>query len=171
MSEHHDAVEQRLAPDRARRCGLRVSSELVSKAFTPGRIEQLSGQVEGVCEELLSTAPSGRPFDLVADYALPLPLTIIGELLGIPPSDRQRFHVLLRGCLTLGLPTGGPLHILGALPYFWLLTRYYRRLFAERRQGLGQVWMCLCQVPVNRYLDELITTPERFFDERLDVGL
>ena len=107
--------------------------KLISKAFTPRRIEQLSGQIEGVCEELLAKAPSGRPFDLVADYALPLPLTIISELLGVPRSERQRFHHLLHGCLTLGLPTGRLLDFVRAVPSFWLLTRYFRRLFAERR--------------------------------------
>lgn len=108
--------------------------KLISKAFTPRRIEQFSGQIETVCEELLAKAPSGRPFDLVADYALPLPLTIISEFLGIPPSDRRRFHVLLQGSLSLALPTGRLLDMVGAVPYFWLLTRYFQRLFAERRQ-------------------------------------
>lgn len=56
--------------------------KLVGKAFTPRRIEQLSGRIEGACEELLAAVPSGRPFDLVADYALPLPLTIIMSFWG-----------------------------------------------------------------------------------------
>ena len=106
---------------------------LVSKAFTPRRIDQLSGQVERVCEGLLSAAPSGRPFDLVADYALPLPLTVIADLLGVPPGDRQRFHVLVRGSLPIAGPTGSLVDIPLALPYVWRLMRYFRGLFAERR--------------------------------------
>lgn len=107
--------------------------KLVSMAFTPPRIDELRGQVERVCEDLLSAAPSGRPFDLVADYALPLPLTVIAGLLGVPPGDRQRFHILVRGSLPIGVPTGSLLDIPRALPYVWQLMRYFRGLFAERR--------------------------------------
>ena len=106
--------------------------KLVSMAFTPRRIQQLQGRVEEVCEELLARAPSGRRFDLVADYALPIPLTIIAELLGIPASDRRRFHALTRGSLRIGAPTS-LLDVPRALPYVWLLLRYFRGLFAERR--------------------------------------
>jgi cytochrome P450 len=107
--------------------------KLVSMAFTPRRIDELRGQVERICEDLLSPLPSGRPFDLVADYALPLPLTIIAELLGVPREDRQRFHILVRGSLPLGVPSGSLLDIPRAIPYVWQLTRYFRGLFAERR--------------------------------------
>jgi cytochrome P450 PksS len=106
---------------------------LVSKAFTPRRIDELRGQVERVCEDLLSAQSSGRPFDLVADYALPLPLTVIGELLGVPTEDRRRFHRLVQGSLPLGASWGSLLEIPRALPYFWQLMRYFRGLFAERR--------------------------------------
>ena len=106
--------------------------KLVSMAFTPRRIDALRGQVERVCEELLSAAPAGRDFDVVAGYALPLPLTIIAELLGIPASDRRRFHALVRGSLPAGAPTTG-FEIARALPYVWLMMRYFRSLFEERR--------------------------------------
>ena len=106
--------------------------KLVSLAFTPRRIDALRGQVEKVCEELLAAAPSGRDFDVVAGYALPLPLTIIAELLGIPPSDRPRFHALVRGSLPGGAPAG-IFDIPRSLPYVWLLMRYFQSLFAERR--------------------------------------
>lgn len=105
---------------------------LVSKAFTPRRIERLRSRVQGVCDELLSAVPSGAPFDLVRDYALPIPLTVISELLGIPTRDRHRFHTLTRGSLAIGAPTRLR-DVPVALPYVWLLMRYFRRLFAERR--------------------------------------
>ena len=107
--------------------------KLVSMAFTPRRIDELRGEVERVCEDLLSAAPTDRPFDLVADYALPLPLTIIAKLLGVPPEDRHRFHVLVRGSLPIVVPTGSLLDIPRGLPSAWLLMRYFRGLFAERR--------------------------------------
>jgi cytochrome P450 PksS len=109
---------------------------LVSKAFTPRRIEELRGRVQKVCDDLLDAAPTGG-FDLVRDYALPVPLTVISEMLGIPARDRHRFHVLTQGSLPIGAPTrlrDVPL----SLPYLWLLMRYFRRLFAERRKSPGE---------------------------------
>ncbi len=106
---------------------------LVAKGFTPVRVEQLRGRIEQICDELLAKAPSDRPFDLVAGYALPAPLTVIAELLGIPASDRSRFQVLASKSLRLAIPAGGLLDVPIGLPYFWLLMRYLRGLFAERR--------------------------------------
>ena len=109
---------------------------LVSQAFTPRRIEQLRGRVQAACDRLLGAARPGEPFDLVQDYALPLPLTVISEMLGIPEGDRRRFHVLTRGSLAIGAPTR-LLDVPRALPYVWLLMRYFRRLFADRREKPG----------------------------------
>jgi cytochrome P450 len=105
---------------------------LASQAFTPARIEGLRGRVQAVCDDLLTAAARRGSCDLLADYALPLPLNVIADLLGIPPEDRRRFHTLTRGSLPLGAPTSlwdFPL----AVPYVVLLMRYFRRLFAERR--------------------------------------
>ena len=105
---------------------------LISMAFTPRRIEKLEERVRAVCDDLLGAVRPGAPFDLVAGYALPLPLTIIAELLGVSREERRRFHTLLQGSLAIGAPTRF-LDFPKALPYVWLLMRYFRRLFAERR--------------------------------------
>src|SRR5215210_6956246 len=77
-------------PDHAR---LRA---IVSKAFTPRLVERLRGRIEALCEELLDAMErAGRRrggVELVADYALPLPATVIAELLGVPAQDHARFH-------------------------------------------------------------------------------
>ncbi len=109
---------------------------LVSQAFTPRRIERLRGRVQMVCDERLEAASRRASFDLVRDYALPIPLTVISELLGIPTQDRQRFHRLAQGTLPIGVASG-ILDIPMALPYVWLITRYFRQLFAERRARPG----------------------------------
>jgi cytochrome P450 PksS len=106
--------------------------KLVSMAFTPSRIQKLQERVRAVCEELLCAVRPGTPFDLVQGYALPLPLTIIAELLGVPPEERPRFHRLIQGSLAIGAPTRF-LDFPRALPYVWLFMRYFRRLFRERR--------------------------------------
>jgi hypothetical protein len=66
---------------------------LVSKAFTPRMIEGLRPRIQEVADELLDAVePHGRA-DLIADFAFPLPVTIICELLGIPVADRADFRV------------------------------------------------------------------------------
>ena len=110
--------------------------KLVSQAFTPRRIERLRDRIQVVCDELLEAASRTPSFDLVRDYALPIPLTVIAELLGIPKEDRRRFHNLVQGSLPISVASG-ILDIPMALPSAWLIVRYFRRLFAERRARPG----------------------------------
>lgn len=64
--------------------------KLVSRAFTVRRMEDLRPRVAEIAERLLDELPPGR-VDLMAQYAFPLPVFVICELLGVPPEDRDRF--------------------------------------------------------------------------------
>jgi cytochrome P450 len=65
---------------------------LVSRAFTARRVESLRPRIQDITDTLLDRiTPRGRA-DLIADFALPLPITVIGELLGVPDADRDRFR-------------------------------------------------------------------------------
>jgi cytochrome P450 len=64
---------------------------LVAKAFTPRMVEALRPRIEQTLDELLDAVPEERSFDLIADVAAPLPIIVIAELLGVPPSDRGEF--------------------------------------------------------------------------------
>jgi cytochrome P450 len=69
----------------------RLLRDLVSRAFTPRVIAQLEPHIAELTEAMLrAVLPSGR-MDLIADLAYPLPVTVIAELLGVPPSDRPTF--------------------------------------------------------------------------------
>ena len=61
---------------------------LVQKAFTPGRIAALEPNIQDICEQLLDTAEqklkTTGSFDVLADYAEPLPVLVIADLLGVP---------------------------------------------------------------------------------------
>src|SRR5258708_3349515 len=65
---------------------------LVSKAFTPLIIEQLRPRVQQIADELLDAVQARGRMDLIADFAFPLPITVISEMLGIPAKDRQQFR-------------------------------------------------------------------------------
>ncbi|MFG2950952.1 cytochrome P450 family protein [Streptomyces adustus] len=65
---------------------------LVSKAFTPRRVELLREPVRRIAGTLLDAlAPLGRA-DLISAYAAPLPIIVICDLLGVAPGDRQDFR-------------------------------------------------------------------------------
>ncbi|HWL33070.1 MAG TPA: cytochrome P450 [Gaiellaceae bacterium] len=63
---------------------------LVTKAFTPKMVEQLRPRVQAIADELLDAVDARGEMDLSADYAFPLPITVIGEMLGVPASDHAR---------------------------------------------------------------------------------
>ncbi|MFE2474926.1 cytochrome P450 [Streptomyces sp. NPDC059389] len=65
---------------------------LVAREFTAGRVEAMRPRVRRIADGLLDALPPAGAADLVAAYALPLPLTVICELLGVPLADRHHFH-------------------------------------------------------------------------------
>ncbi|MFJ2948918.1 cytochrome P450 [Streptomyces sp. NPDC087226] len=65
---------------------------LVAGRFTPGRIAALRPGIEAVARDLLARPPRPDTADLVSAYALPLPVTVICDLLGVPVTDRADFH-------------------------------------------------------------------------------
>ncbi|MFD4947640.1 cytochrome P450 [Streptomyces sp. NPDC058239] len=67
--------------------------KLVAKAFTSRRVEQLRPRAQQIVDERLSAIEKAGPVaDLVRDLALPLPVTVICEMLGVPPQDQHRFQ-------------------------------------------------------------------------------
>jgi cytochrome P450 len=66
---------------------------VVNRAFTPRSISDLEPRVHEICRELLAPLAKGEPFDLVADFAAPLPTIVIAELLGIPSEDGHQFRL------------------------------------------------------------------------------
>lgn len=63
---------------------------LVNKAFTPRMIEAVRPRIARIADALLDRV-QGDTMDLIADYASPLPVIVIAELVGVPPEDRELF--------------------------------------------------------------------------------
>ncbi|MGW4687056.1 cytochrome P450 family protein [Streptomyces sp. NPDC004244] len=75
---------------------------LVSKAFTARRVAAMEPRIQALTDRLLdAVVPAGRA-DLVADFALPLPVAVISELLGVPVDDRHDFQHWTDRMLTRG---------------------------------------------------------------------
>lgn len=62
---------------------------LVNQAFTPRRVERLAESIHAAANALLDRVTGQAHMDLIADYALPLPVRVICDLLGIPSDDRE----------------------------------------------------------------------------------
>jgi cytochrome P450 len=61
---------------------------LVNQAFTPRTVERLRPRIAEIAEQLLDAAVGPR-IDLIREFAFPLPIIVIAELLGVPPKDRD----------------------------------------------------------------------------------
>jgi len=66
---------------------------LVSKAFTPRAVAALGPRIQEIVDELLDELADKDSFDLISDFAFPLPVIVIAEMLGIPSEDRDKFNV------------------------------------------------------------------------------
>jgi cytochrome P450 PksS len=112
------------APDHTR---LRT---LVHKAFTPRMVEQMRSRVQNLTNDLLDAVKDRGRMDLIRDYALPLPTTIISEMLGVPVEDRHKFHRWSSALVSTN-PAG--LGMLKAIPYVIAFLKYIRKLVRIRR--------------------------------------
>ncbi|MFE0130211.1 cytochrome P450 [Streptomyces sp. NPDC059037] len=73
---------------------------LVAHGFTPRRVEGLRSTIRDAANRLADTLSSNEQGDVVADFAIPLPLTVISDLLAVPESDRRPFAAWVRNMFT-----------------------------------------------------------------------
>ena len=66
--------------------------KLVAKAFTPRSIDDMETHIRAAVATMIDDLAARGTVDLIADFALPLPLDVISEMLGIPPEWRLSFH-------------------------------------------------------------------------------
>jgi cytochrome P450 len=102
---------------------------LVHKAFTPSLVEQMRERMQTLADELLERVARRHEMDLINDYALPLPMTIITEILGVPTSDRHKFHKWSKAVVSLSSPNV----TVRVIPSVWMFIRYLRHFFKVRR--------------------------------------
>lgn len=107
---------------------------LVQQAFSPRLVEGMRGRIETLADELLNRVLRRGRMDLIADYALPIPTTVIAEMLGIPADDRHKFHRWSGTMLSAGAKRFG---LVRAMPSALLFMRYIRKLIKNRRARLG----------------------------------
>jgi len=107
---------------------------LVSRDFTPRRIRESESRVREIASALLDKVAARGEFDVMADLATPLPVMVISELLGVPPSEYLQFKrwsdKIIEADNTLpGMPI--PDDVKNA---FGELKEYFTREIARRRK-------------------------------------
>jgi cytochrome P450 len=109
---------------------------LVSKAFTPRALERLRPGIQQIVDGLLDEAATRGSMDLIEEFAYPLPVRVICEMLGVPVKDHERFKQwgldIARGLDAIMLPPDsevGKRSVSGRRA----LAEYFRGLIAERR--------------------------------------
>jgi cytochrome P450 len=110
---------------------------LVSRAFTPRMIEGLRPRVEATASALLQAGQKRGNLDVVNEYALPLTITNIAEMLGVPPEGRAQLTswagVLIRAVDCKQSPD----IYASAAQVAMEIYAYFTELLAHRRQALG----------------------------------
>ena len=103
---------------------------LVTKAFTPRMVEQLRPRIQEIADELIDAVQSRGSMDLSAEYAFPLPITVIAELLGVPHADQDRFKEWSDAVITPAIEPEALERFFGQMGEF---VEYLSDLFAARR--------------------------------------
>jgi hypothetical protein len=107
---------------------------LANKAFTPRVVERSRPHIAEIANELLDALPEPGSLDVVADLAVPLPMIVIAEVLGVPLSDRERFKAWSSD---IAASLGGPFQPQEVLDRARdssnAIAGYFRALVASRR--------------------------------------
>ena len=110
---------------------------LVSRAFTPRVVENLRGQIQRIVDGFLNELARRGEADLIEELAYPLPVAVIGQLLGVPVEDRGRFRQwsfdVARSLDSVVFPE--PEVIARANAAGQAITEYFQALMAERRRA------------------------------------
>jgi cytochrome P450 len=115
---------------------------LVHKGFTPSMVDRMAGRVQEIADELLAKLEGKDTVDLLHDFALPLPMIVISEMLGVPENQRAKFRRFM-------------LHLLdGPPPSLW-------RLISGMRNNIRMI----------SYLDGLINLRRKEPDSGLITAL
>jgi cytochrome P450 len=105
---------------------------LATRAFTPRTVEALRGRVVAIVDELIDGFGAGE-VDLMDALAFPLPVTVIGEMLGVPAEDRAQFRPLVRASTAVLELAVTPEALAAATAARATMEEYFAALVAERR--------------------------------------
>ena len=106
---------------------------IVSRAFTPRMVSMLSRRAERYADEAIDALEGRRNCDFVTDLAVPVPMRIIADMLGVSDGDLGRFREWSDAMVILGGGHGDPDLLQEVAPLLGELQHYVGTKVAERR--------------------------------------
>jgi cholest-4-en-3-one 26-monooxygenase len=106
--------------------------KIVSRGFTPARVRDTEPHLERLCDELIDAVCERGECDVVADLAAPLPMIVIGDMLGVAVDERD--DLLRWSDAMIGSLSGDPERIEAAAVGFGEFLDYAHRAIAARRE-------------------------------------
>jgi pimeloyl-[acyl-carrier protein] synthase len=111
---------------------------LVNTAFTPKTVARLRPHIEDIANDLILRLQEKSSIDVISDYAFPLPVIVIAEMLGVPPEDREQFREW-SNLIAKSLDVSVDLKTAGQASQVAIeLTEYFRDLVQERKKNPRQ---------------------------------
>jgi len=107
---------------------------LVSRSFTASKVEQFRPTVQALVTELLEDLADRREVEFMHDFALPLPMAVIGELVGVPAGDRAQLQPLVRAAARGIEPMLPDAEVEASIAAIERLGAYFEQLLEERRR-------------------------------------
>ncbi len=104
---------------------------LVNRAFGARNVGTMKERIQAIADGLLDQVQAQGQMELMSDFAFPLPIIVIAELLGIPPEDRNQFRVFSNAFIS---PTHSAQDRDQQGQVIVEFIAYLGRLFAQRRQ-------------------------------------
>jgi cytochrome P450 len=111
--------------------------KLVTKSFTPRMIDNLKPVIERVVNQLLDPVAEAGGGNVLEAVGFPLPVTIIGEMLGVPAPDRPQFRALVRDLVAIFEMQPTPEQLVAADAAQLTIRAYFLKLIAEKRRQPG----------------------------------
>jgi pimeloyl-[acyl-carrier protein] synthase len=109
---------------------------LVSTAFTPRVVEGLRPRIQQIVNDLITRAEAAGGMDVIEEFAYPIPVNVICEMLGVPVADHDRFRGwsldIARGLDSIWLPPDSEIPRRSAASRH-AISDYFRGLIAQRR--------------------------------------
>jgi pimeloyl-[acyl-carrier protein] synthase len=109
---------------------------LVSTAFTPRVVEGLRPRIQQIVDDLITRAEAAGGMDVIEEFAYPIPVNVICEMLGVPVADHDRFRGwsldIARGLDSIWLPPDSEIPRRSAASRH-AISDYFRGLIAQRR--------------------------------------
>lgn len=106
--------------------------KLANDAFKPKYINQMRRHIEEIANQLIDAVEKAGKMDLIADFAFPLPITVISEMLGVPAKDHEKFRKWSSDLIASGA-------LSSESPYFGKdilqLANYVRGLVADHHKN------------------------------------